>query len=89
MFDAVYVPDGANVKELVANPEAVHFIAEAFKHCKPIGAEGKGEKLLKAALPDNKKTPEGIVTSGRLEDFVTCVKQHRFFEREVNLTVPA
>jgi catalase len=33
--------------------DAIHFVNEAFRHCKPLGATGAGVELLKAAnLPD-------------------------------------
>ncbi|RYY52600.1 MAG: catalase, partial [Chitinophagaceae bacterium] len=35
VYDAVYVPGGANsVATLEADPDAIHFLNEAFKHCK-------------------------------------------------------
>ncbi|WP_437574068.1 catalase [Sorangium sp. So ce887] len=51
MFDAVYVPGGrASVEALAAIGEAVHFVNEAFKHCKAIGATGDGVALLSSSL---------------------------------------
>jgi len=33
--------------------DAIHFINEAFRHCKPLGATGEGVELFKVAdLPD-------------------------------------
>jgi catalase len=50
LFDAVYVPGGAeSVAALKAEPDAVHFINEAFKHCKTIAATGEGVDLLRAS----------------------------------------
>ncbi len=89
LFDAVYVPDGDHIKHLMEIPEAVHFVAEAFKHCKPIGAEGTGINLLELALPKIKLPTAGVTINSPLEDFVSSVKQHRFFEREENPQVPA
>ncbi|HEX5885936.1 MAG TPA: catalase [Pyrinomonadaceae bacterium] len=53
LFDAVYVPDGeASVAALEAEPEALNFLNEAYKHCKTIAASGAGIELLaKAGLP--------------------------------------
>jgi len=53
LFDAVYVPDGeASVAALLAEPEALNFVDEAYKHCKTIAASGAGIELLaKAVLP--------------------------------------
>lgn len=43
LFDAVFVPSGAeHVKALSENGRAVHWIREAFGHCKAIGAIGDG-----------------------------------------------
>jgi catalase len=50
MYDAVFVPGGdASVATLHQNGDAVHFVSEAFKHCKPIAAAGAGLDLLLAA----------------------------------------
>ncbi len=47
LFDAVYVPGGQqSIEALKQQGNAVHFINEAFKHCKPIGATGEGVDLL-------------------------------------------
>ena len=52
-FDAVFVPGGAaSATALLAIGEAVGFVVEAYKHCKPIGAVGDGIRLLRTgALP--------------------------------------
>lgn len=43
MFDALYVPSGAeHAKTLFNIGRAIHWIREAFGHCKPIGAVGDG-----------------------------------------------
>lgn len=82
VFDALYIAGGESVKELLMNANAIHFIAEAFKHCKPIGADNEGIDLLKRALPEDKIPSAGIIISGDLNDFVAAIKQHRFWERE-------
>jgi catalase len=47
MYDAVLIPGGAgSVKKLMENGDTRHFINEAFRHCKPIGALGEGVALL-------------------------------------------
>lgn len=47
IFDAVFVPDGADsVKALLENGSAMHFIREAFKHCKPVAAAGEATRLV-------------------------------------------
>jgi len=50
LFDAVYVPGGAaSVETLLKEPDAVHFVNEAYKHCKAIAASGEGAALLHAS----------------------------------------
>ncbi len=47
LFDAVYVAGGAaSAKVLSANADALHFIDEAFRHCKAIAATGAGVQVL-------------------------------------------
>ncbi|MGI8552795.1 MAG: catalase, partial [Dehalococcoidia bacterium] len=49
-YDGVFVADGQqSVAALKQEGDALHFISEAFKHCKPIGAAGAGVDLLMAA----------------------------------------
>ena len=50
MYDAVFVPGGKkSVEAMKKQGEALHFINEAFKHAKAIGATGEGVELLEAA----------------------------------------
>jgi catalase len=43
LFDALFIPGGAeHAKTLSENGRAVHWIREAFGHCKAIGAIGEG-----------------------------------------------
>jgi catalase len=50
LFDAVYAPGGAeSVAALLKEADAVHFISEAYKHCKTIAATGEGVDLLRAS----------------------------------------
>jgi catalase len=56
IFDAVYVPGGAeSVKTLLREAEAIHFINEAYKHCKTIAATGEGIDLLRASYAGGKR----------------------------------
>ena len=67
LFDAVYVADGAaSVSKLKQNPDAVRFVNEAFRHCKPIAAAGAGVELLQAAAypgAEDILQADGVVTS--------------------------
>jgi catalase len=53
-YDAIFIPGGSeSVEALKMQGDALHFVNEAFRHCKPIGATGDGVMLLEAAdLPD-------------------------------------
>ena len=42
LFDAIYIPSGSHAKSLASNGRAVHWIREAFGHCKAIGGVGEG-----------------------------------------------
>ena len=77
LYDAVVVPSGpAVVDALSFDGEAVHFIAEAFKHAKPVAAFGSGIALLDRAglrgirMSDNGSVvvDRGVVTSTADED---------------------
>jgi len=47
MFDAVFVPGGKqSIDALSSDGDALHFVNEAYRHCKPIGAVGEGVDLL-------------------------------------------
>ena len=47
MYDAVYVCGGRQcVDKLLMQGEALHFVNEAFKHAKPVGAANEGVDLL-------------------------------------------
>ncbi|WP_424358089.1 catalase [Methanocella sp. MCL-LM] len=50
LYDAVFVPGGKqSVETLKSHGDAIHFLNEAFRHCKPIGAMGEGVDLIKAS----------------------------------------
>jgi catalase len=58
LFDAVYVPGGEkSVEALKRQAKAIHFINEAYKHCKTIAATGAGIDLLRAADFDAENIP--------------------------------
>jgi catalase len=50
LFDAVYVAGGeVSGGVLAANADALHFVDEAFRHCKAIAATGAGRDVLAAS----------------------------------------
>ena len=99
LFDAVYVPDGLHASALQGEPDAIHFINEAYKHCKAIAADGAGVKFLNATAAGTKiniqsdteksNTANGVVINGSPKDFINAIAQHRFWEREKPGKVPA
>ncbi len=105
MYDAVFVPGGRDsVDALLQQGDAKHFVAEAFKHKKPIGALGEGIELLEAMeLPDLGISEEGgalvseqgVVTDAGADDldsffdaFESAIAEHRHWERS-ETSVPA
>jgi catalase len=50
MFDAILILGGRESAEMLSQQgDALHFVNEAFKHCKPIAAVDEGVKVLEAA----------------------------------------
>ena len=103
LYDAVYVPGGTNsVASLEAEANAVHFLNEAFKHCKAIAADDAAIQVLEAGY-FHKKLPaeysaetvlrEGIIVSDDLSTltdlFAQMIAMHRFWDREVPRKIPA
>jgi catalase len=91
LFDAVYVPGGANsVASLEADADAVHFLNEAFKHCKPIAADAGAAQLIEATYFSKKvDSDEGVLIGEAPAAFIEAIKQHRFWERERTRKIPA
>lgn len=96
LFDAVYIPGGAeSIAALKTNPEALHFVREAYKHCKAIAVDDDGIELLVAALglSVNTQEPGVIIGNGAVEKtaelFIQSIAQHRFWDREILRNIPA
>jgi catalase len=91
LYDAVYVPGGAvHVIALAELDEVGRFLAEAFRHGKPIGFSGEAVDLM-AVLPGRNRQAAalpGVVTApggdmaGFVTEFKAAMAQHRFPERE-------
>jgi catalase len=103
LYDAVVVPGGERaVQALSGDGDAVHFVAEAFKHGKAVGALGAGANLLQAARlagvrPNGDATgaDHGVVTGpsdGDRGEFtrllIAAIAQHRHWHRAIE-AVPA
>jgi catalase len=103
LYDAVYVPGGTNsVATVEAEANAVHFLNEAFKHCKAIAADAGAMQVLESTY-FSKKLPEdfsdksvlinGVVIGDDAKNlarqFIMAIAQHRFWERETQRKIPA
>jgi catalase len=102
LFDAVYVPGGAeSAAALRRNGDAIHFVNEAFRHCKPLAFSGEGIELLRRAnigmeleAKDGFRSMHGVVTGGDaghefVDAFVEAIAQHRHWDRAEKDMVPA
>jgi len=102
-YDGVYVPGGADsVATIAADADAVHFLNEAFKHCKAIAADSAAipvidatyfAKQVPAECTDESVLLDGIVIGDKpatlADRFILALAQHRFWEREKPRKVPA
>ena len=95
MFDAVFVPGGEKATQaLTQSGDALHFVLEAFKHLKAIGAVDTGRLVLSAAqLPER---ADGVASGDAaelkrvLKEFIEAAGQHRVWSRVAQaLAVPA
>ncbi len=97
MFDAVLVPGGAShAQALARNGDAVHFVLEAYRHCKPVCVIGEAAELLRTvglsptpALGVIVGTNEPGTRVQMAQDFVAAIARHRHWGRPNLDTVPA
>jgi catalase len=97
LYDAVVVAGGEDsAAALAEDGYAVHFVAEAYKHAKPVGAVGEGVSLLRRAglpgadggpAPDGAsagvviQTENGPMGADFLEEFIAALGGQRYFQR--------
>ena len=97
MFDAVLIPGGAqSAAALCAIGDAVHFVQEAYKHCKTICALNEGVQLLASLGLTAGKNAEQValpaagvlvadprkVLDGQISlDFIAAIAHHRHWDR--------
>jgi catalase len=95
LYDAVIVPDGQRAALLLGRlGQALEFIKDQYRHCKPILALGAGTDLLDDAgiptqLPDGEEDPGLIRLGGEdieraLPLFIEAVAKHRHYARELD-----
>jgi catalase len=67
MFDAVLIPSGEeHAKSLAENGRVIHWVREAFGHCKTIGAVAEGVTVVKRALELPVVKLQDSLTSGEV-----------------------
>ena len=96
LYDAIYIPDGRkSITALMTDPNSIHFVNEAYKHCKPIATGADGVAFLKETyvkeigLKNLNMEEAGVITDGSAAKFIGCIARHRFWNREEFRKVPA
>jgi catalase len=93
VYDAVYIPGGGkSIDALIKEADAVHFISQAYKHCKAIATDADGEELLDIALVEITAKDNGVVINRNSDfdqSFIKAIAQHRFWDREIARKIPA
>jgi catalase len=100
MFDAVLVPGGAaSAQALMKDGQALHFVLEAYRHCKPLCLIGESVEILRSGGFANTEgpAPSGVVIgtnepTTRLQmaqDFIAAIGRHRHWARSMVEQVPA
>jgi catalase len=105
MYDAIFIPGGReSIDTLTMHGDALHFVTEAFKHCKAIAATAEGVDLLMKAnlnginLSDGDlASDKGVITdrdlsndSTFIKEFMRAIAAHRHWEREaIKDSIPA
>jgi catalase len=101
MFDAVLVPGGSSsAQALAGNGDAVHFVLEAYKHCKAICVIGEGAQLLRTlgiGAGEGGPAVPGVVLGKNdpparaqlAQEFIAAIARHRHWLRPNLEAVPA
>ncbi|WP_394366289.1 catalase [Spirosoma terrae] len=95
LYDAVFAPGGSGMSELARKGDAYVFLAQAYKHGKPVAAIGESVTLLRNALPEEAIDADaGVLTQtsqhaqATIEQFVNAVGK-RYWQRSPVETVAA
>ena len=95
LYDAVVVPGGQQAADSLSGlGQAVEFIKDQYRHCKPLLILGEGSGLLESAriptaLPNGDPDPGLLLYPHGLEkdtvdSFAAAIAKHRHFERAVD-----
>lgn len=96
-FDALYIASGKKSSDELLNPEnkpgTIHFINEAYKHCKAIYFGSETEEILKASniSKKNHEDPAIVIAESTNADdaFIIAIANHRVWELEMERNNPA
>ena len=75
--------------------DPIHFVLEAFKHCKTIGGGAEGGDFVRdmismfGAAPDDTGVVVGPSNTQLADDFATAMSQHRHWDRATKDSAPA
>jgi catalase len=88
LWDALVVPAGEGAAALLSkNGQALEFLKDQYRHCKPILVVGEAEKLLAAAGIPDEEDP-GVLRAQEMKtgvaDFIDALTAHRHFGRETD-----
>ncbi len=92
LFDAVVVAGGGAAKGLVKLAQALDFVREQHRHCKPVLVLGEGAQLLEEtrisqSLPNGEKDKALVVAASAgagVDSFLAALARHRNFDREMD-----
>jgi len=95
LFDALVIPDGrAAIDALSQEGQALEFVKDQYRHCKPILALGAGTELLAKAgievtLPSGERDPGLLIfetadLAQAIAAFAAALGQHRHFARQTD-----
>jgi catalase len=96
LWDALVIPDGREASVTLGNVgQALEFVKDQYRHCKPILALGAGVDLVENAgvpmrLPNGDADPGLSVArdvdeeSACLDAFIAALAAHRVFDRELD-----
>lgn len=90
-YDAFYTPEGKSVAFLKAEPDYFQFINEGFRHCKALAFAKGAEGLIEGTYLKDKKKDAGLILESANDlavDFITAMKGHRIWERELDRKIP-
>lgn len=95
VYDAVFIPGGRqSVDALKQEMDAIHFVNEAFKHCKAIAAVGEGVDFIRDTFAGKAKNDKAVIldkanSGDAAKSFIKAIAEHRNWERETARKNPA